>query len=108
MKDISENFGLKQFVDKPTRGEYLLDLVLCNDRSIQVKVEAKIADHQGIRVVIPESLEFRDMAMRKVWLYDDANWEEIMNTFKNHDWHNLYQGSVDDALDYFYSVVKEQ
>ena len=26
LKDISENFGLKQFVDKLTRGEYLLDL----------------------------------------------------------------------------------
>ncbi len=37
--------GLKQLVTQPTRGQYLLDLVMCNITDVTTKVCAQISDH---------------------------------------------------------------
>ena len=37
--------GLKQLVTQPTRGQYLLDLVMCNITDVTTKVCARISDH---------------------------------------------------------------
>ena len=47
LKDICDKYGLKQLVKEPTRGEYLLDLVLTNRNDVRVCVLSKIADHCG-------------------------------------------------------------
>ena len=73
LKEISENHGLRQLVNKPTRGDYLLDLVLCNDCDMKIKVGPKVADHHSILTILPDKMEIRDLTSHKVWHYKDAN-----------------------------------
>ena len=44
LKEISESHGLRQLVKGPTRGEYLLDLVLSSHVDVKVSLKAKIAE----------------------------------------------------------------
>lgn len=52
LNDIITNLNLTQLVDKPTRNQYLLDLIICNNKSRiishQVK-EVHLADHKLVQ-----------------------------------------------------------
>ena len=48
LKDICDDHGLQQLVRKPTRGDYLLDLLLTDLDDCKIEVFEEIADHKGI------------------------------------------------------------
>ena len=78
LKDICDVHGLRQLVTQPTRGEYLLDLVLSDiPNKLQIEVRSKIADHACILVKVPDVVETRTFEARVVWKYDDANWQAM-------------------------------
>ena len=77
LKEICLNFGLKQLISQPTRGNYLLDLCLSSSQSTRAEVKSKIADHACLLVKEPDAVEVRQFEPRKIWKLDDANWGEI-------------------------------
>ena len=105
LKHVCDTHGLKERVRKPTRGPYLLDLVLTDHPQIDVVIGAKIADHSSLLLHVPDSFEERTMGSRHVWHYRDANWEEMEQSLEHTSWSNLLEGSVDDAVQVIYDVL---
>ena len=67
--DICDAYGLKQWVKNPSRGMYLLDLVLSSCKTLDVKVCSSIADHNTVWIGMPDSLEQREFPPRHTRLY---------------------------------------
>ena len=85
--------GLRQHVCEPTRGAYLLDLVLSNFASgLTVKVVPGIHDNDHcavitrIQVHIPASNPVR----RAVFDFKAADWNELRVELRNVDWHTCF------------------
>ena len=55
LKEFCDGQGLRQLVSQPTRGDYLLDLVLSSNANVQVSVEGKIADHACLHIKVPDA-----------------------------------------------------
>ena len=90
--------GLRQIIREPTRGKYLLDLVLTDlGDLVKARVLESIADHRSVlcemRLQVPET----QAISRTVWLYQKADWEGLKDTLENTDWSFLKEGSVNDA-----------
>jgi len=101
LKDICDDFAMKQCVRDPTRGDYLLDLVCTDLDGCKCKVLPKIADHNGVlvklRLPIPKGITIE----RKVWHFRGAAWHNLRCELKAQNWRRLTCGSVDNAMDYF-------
>ena len=104
--DACSSHGLREMVGQPTRGDYLLDLVLCSHADVKVQLGAMLADHASLLIKVPDAVETRILAPRLVWQYEDADWHAIKFQLDHCDWHILTQGSVDDALAQFVSVLE--
>ena len=106
LKDICDTSGLKQVVKEPIRGEYLLDLMLTNRSDVRIRVLSKIADHCGLLITVPDKLDVKEYKPRDVWIFKEANWIEISRVLQETDWSVLHGGSVNDAVNYFYQVLR--
>ena len=53
-------------------------------------------------------METRTFVSRQIWKLDDADWPVISSYIAEFDWQRLRQGSIDDALSLFLSVIEEQ
>ena len=104
--DACSSHGLNEMVGQPTRGDYLLDLVLCSHVGAKVQLGAMPADHASLLIKVPDAVETRVFPPRLVWQYEDADWHAIEIHLEHFDWHILTQGSVDDALAQFVSVLE--
>ena len=82
-----------------------MDLVLCSHVGVKVQLGAMLADHASLVIKVPDAVETRFLPPRLVWQYADADWQAIEIHLKHFDWHILTQGSVDDALVLFVSVL---
>ena len=102
---IRDDLGLKQCVKSPTRGDYLLDLVLCDMEHCKAEVVAPIADHCGIvaKVSLPCPRDFR--VTREVWHFKGAAWTNLKCALRECDWNRLSHGSVDSAVNYFLDLL---
>jgi Reverse transcriptase (RNA-dependent DNA polymerase)/Endonuclease-reverse transcriptase len=88
---LNDNF-MEQLVDKPTRGENILDLVFCSDASfvqnLTVGEPFDTSDHQIIRFELVVSKEdIKDSAI--VYNYFKADYNKIREYVKRRDWENL-------------------
>ena len=61
LRDICGTQGLYERVGKPTRGEYLLDLVLNNNSDVKTRLGPKLIDHSSILVTVPDMIEVREL-----------------------------------------------
>ena len=77
LKEICDGAGLRQLIREPTRGDYLLDLVLTDYADVKVTLGPKIADHSALLVTVPDAMESRELPPRRLWHYADANWEAM-------------------------------
>ena len=101
MRRVSGEHGLRQIVNVPTRGDYLLDLVLTNHIDVKYSLGPKISDHFSLLINLPDSMEDREMSSRTIWHYRDANWQAIRETLQSFDVRQLTHGSVNDACNLF-------
>ncbi len=88
--------GLSQHVKGPTRGDYLLDLVLADFGSgIRTSITPGIHDndHRGTLTKVDVNVPSSEPVSRKVYNYKKANWKRLSRTLKAIDWkeffHNL-------------------
>ena len=88
---INDNF-LEQLIDKPTRGENILDLILCSDSSFvqNVTVEEPFAtsDHHIIRFDLLVSKELAKDST-ETYNYFKADYNKIRDYAKSRNWENL-------------------
>ena len=107
MKEICDSYDITQIVKTPTRGEYLLVLVLSSHADIKVKIGPKIADHSSLIMHLADSLEVRRLAPRRVWHYKDANWTAIKDAVRKFDVARLHGCTVDSSVELFQKFLHD-
>ena len=82
--------GFHQCVDQPTRGEYLLDLVLTDvEELISSKVLPKVADHNLTLTKICAKISEHGTGSREVWEYTNADWKSMENEIIQVEWESM-------------------
>ena len=90
--------GLRQIVRQPTRGKYLLDLVLTDlGDLVKASVLDSVADHRSVLCELRLQTPKSQAISRKVWLYQKADWEGLKETLKETDWSFLNHSTIDEA-----------
>ena len=85
--DVCRDLGLKQLVAKPTRGEYLLDLVLTDAAALcKVEVLPEISDHRVVSLDINVVASYSVEIPRTVWQMSKANWEKLRHDVSMTNW----------------------
>ena len=100
------NSGLEQIVRGPTRGDYLLDLVLTDlGDTCSARVLPKISDHCGVLANFKFSLQMFPCPSRTVWCYRSADWSRFSEFLSEHDFSFLFTLDVDAATEKFTSIL---
>ena len=86
MQELSHRCNLRQMVDRPTRGQYLLDLVMSDIDDMKIKHTPTIADHQGLLITTPIFQPDAKKLYREVWNFRQAKWSEMRTTLKDIPW----------------------
>ena len=105
LKSVCDDHDLRQIVDKPTRGQYLLDLCLTNLDRCKATVVNKIADHCGISLSVPLPIPIVKKIPRQVWHLRNAKWDHLKCELRAIDWQILSQGDVDSATELFVQIL---
>ena len=86
--NVAVENGLHQIVDKPTRGDNILDLVFTNNTNFvkSMKVEPGFSDHRAVRVDLDLKPKRRKGVRRKVFIIQKADEQGIKK-----DMGDLYQ-----------------
>ena len=92
---------LRQMVWEPTRGEYLLDLILSDLEECNAKVHAKIADHNMVEASFQIPFPKQRIIKREVWHFKNAAWNNFRSELFSVDWQILRQGTVDEPFNLF-------
>jgi hypothetical protein len=73
--DVVEDNCFEQVVDKPTRGDNILDLFLTTKQSLveEVKVEPGVSDHHAVLVEVQLNSRRKKLPPRKVYLRNKAD-----------------------------------
>lgn len=98
--------GFQQKVRQPTRGPYLLDLVLTDLGSkVKTSVVAGISDHHAIfgRILFPKP-EVTQIE-RRVFVYAKAQWRLLKTALLTQDWDSVLIGGADAAAQKFTETV---
>ena len=95
MRQVISSMGLKQVVKKPTRGPYLLDLVLTDLPGVKAEVMPKIADHNLVQICIPFATPTETIVKRDVWQFRSADWDRLRRMLGDIDWSFLRTMAVD-------------
>ena len=97
--DVCTDLGLVQGVREPTRGEYLLDLVMTDMLDMAaIQVHPPIADHCVVCMTIDVETASADPVERFVWDYRRANWNDLCRALEDVNWKDvLEESSVNDA-----------
>ena len=109
LENVCCEMGLEQFVQKPTRGENLLDLVLSDLASgLRTKVTPGIHDddHWGVLASVDVSIPSSEPVSRKVYNFKKANWQRLRGILRDKSWEDFFVNlSADDAAEGFTKFV---
>ena len=98
--DICREVGLKQLVREPTRGDYLLDLVLSDVQElVSVRVLPELSDHRMVSIDLDVVVPAFQTVPRLVWDTKFANWDDLRRDISATNWASLLSAdSVDDSV----------
>ena len=77
---------MRQVVREPTRGKYLLDLVLTDVPDCSAKPCAAVVDHRGVLTQVNFQIPETATHQREVWHFGDADWERIVSNIQETSW----------------------
>jgi len=102
LERFSMDHGLQQIVREPTRGNYLLDLVLTDmSDAASVRILPAIADHSVVLTSFKFSLDTVSCPPRTVWCYRSADWQGLNNYLNQLDYSFMHHGDVDTVTNNF-------
>ena len=90
---------MKQYVKEPTRGQYLLDLVISDLPQVRVKVLGILADHKVVLASNPIQISPPNILQRRGWNYKKANWPALKQELREMDWNFVHVDSLDVATE---------
>ena len=108
LHDICHEAGLKQVVNEPTRGDYLLDLVLTDiPELLTVRVLPEISDHRVVCIDLHVAVPSFQSIPRTVWDMQFAQWDDLRGALRTTNWRSFFDdgASVDDAVANFASYL---
>jgi hypothetical protein len=97
--------GMQQMVHEPTRGEYLLDLVMSDVEALWYKVLPKIADHGLVCAHFDLPVPVSEKLQRTVWQYVETHWEGLCAELEESDWAQMDTCSAGGCAEFFTSLV---
>jgi len=97
--------GLHQAVKEPTRGEYLLDLVLTDLDEVTARVLPCIADHHGVLAKCTFSVDAFTPRARSVWNFRSADWIAMCEHVASLDFSFIELESVDMSAQKFTDMI---
>ena len=98
MMSLCQQHALKQVVTSPTRGRYLLDLVLSDLAEFEkTTIIPAIADHGIVDVCLKVSVPMGAGHSRLGWNYAKANWNKLENLLGDTDWNSVFTDDVDQS-----------
>ena len=101
LEAVSAAHGLAQCVELPSRGEYLLDLVLSDfPQHIECDVVPGVLehDHRAVIASVDITIPCSSPVSRECFDFAKANWKALHATFKDVDWSCFFQDlNADDA-----------
>ena len=97
MQTFCNQYGFRQLVSKPTRGNYKLDLLVTDIPNLGCTVTASIADHKGVLGRLKLRMPKTEIVCRRVWVFSQANWSGLQERFNGVSWDFISKLSVDDA-----------
>ena len=89
--DLSKQLGLRQLVKEPTRGKYVLDLVLSDVPDCTATPCAAVADHKGVLTRVNFKIPETAIHQREVWHFRDADWARIASNIEENNWKLLLE-----------------
>ena len=111
LEAVSVAHGLTQMVEDPTRGEYLLDLVLTD---LAPHVSCIVApgvldkDHRAVIATVDVHISTANPVSREVFNFGKAKWRQLQCEFENMDWAEFFRGkSADSAADSLSTYILE-
>ena len=110
LEEVCSTLGFKQHVKGPTRGAYLLDLVLSDFASgVRCKVVPGIheEDHDAVLTTVDISVAESEPVKRKVYDFKKAEWEKLNKRLGAQNWEFLHTLSADNATARLTSVILE-
>ena len=114
LESVCSSQGLKQHVKSPSRGEYLLDLVL-SDLGSQVRCTVHPgvldSDHRCVLAQVDISIATSSPSSRMCFDFGKANWPKLRKVLRDSDWKAFFDGKTpDDAAlqftDFLLSTAK--
>ncbi len=109
--DAITQLGLYQIIHEPTRYKNILDLVITDSpgftKDITINPPIKNCDHNLIFSTIQYIDKPINILPRKIYKYNEANWEVINKNLSQEKWlHNLYNlNSIDDMVTYLQNII---
>ena len=99
LANVALSSGLAECVRQPTRGAYLLDLVLSDLASLlHVCFHPGVSDHSMVLCHLDASIPELIPATRTVYDYAKADWKAMSQDIAKSDWANLFEGQHVDSM----------
>ena len=90
-QNICGKMGLMEKVGQPTRGAYLLDLVLTDFLSgVSCKVLPEISDHKIVLSRVSLHVSLSEPVVREHWHFSATEWSGLCNAFSSTDWRDFF------------------
>ena len=106
LKRFSQEHGLSQRVKSPTRGPYLLDLVLTDlPNLLTVEVISEITDHRALSLRFSAPPISFESLPRKVWVFSQANWHLLKARLRDQSWTWIQNSSPDVAAKLLTDII---
>ena len=90
----------QQLVKQPTRGDYLLDLVI-SDLEGLIEVMPQISHHNMVLASFDIGFPESSVVRRSIFEYSKANWDAFQDEIKDFDWSPMGHLDVDEEEKYF-------
>ena len=109
LRDVACSHGWEERVRKPTRGQYLLDLVLTDLGSeVKTKVVRNISDHEAVVGTLDFAIDEVFATERRVYDFQKVSWSALTRYFCDIDWAAKFADiNTDDAAQRLFDAIIE-
>lgn len=105
LRNTCVDYNLVQLVRKPTRGDYLLDLVMTNLENAHAVVQPSICDHAVVTASFKFNVPLIKHVQRTLWDFKRSNWSKLRSALSDMKWSDVITGNPDSAAKAFADII---